>query len=256
MVSVLPFSATFLAALLSPKEKLDPINPDRPSSTTSPAIVAPGHIQLETGFLYTRKGTLKLQEFGDGTTIRIPTNKDFEFRVSVGNYAIAADSGVRLVGFEDSGLGFKVMLAHGSDKFSWRKPRVAINANVTFPSGANAFRENALQPQALLLAEWDFLSDTNLTLNGGLASRSQNGQRFTQFVWTSTMVHQFGARTSAYVEAFGIAPASPHGPGSNYLDMGASYLINNDTMADVRIGQGINGVSPDYFLGVGLSLRW
>ncbi|HEY4572832.1 MAG TPA: hypothetical protein VIJ26_02680, partial [Thermoanaerobaculia bacterium] len=43
----------------------EPINPDRPDFTNGPLLVEPGHLQIETGYTYTRLGEESSQTLGE-----------------------------------------------------------------------------------------------------------------------------------------------------------------------------------------------
>jgi len=81
----------------------EPINPDRPDFTNGPSLVIPHHLQLETGYTYTRTGSEKAQSLGE-ILLRYALDDRWEARLGLNSYDWI-DSGVpgekRISGFED-----------------------------------------------------------------------------------------------------------------------------------------------------------
>lgn len=237
------------------QEKLEPINTDRPSIVNNAFIVPVGHPQIEAGYLFTRGGPLKLQEFGDSATLRVALDKRFEARLQFPSYAIADDRG-RVQGFESTGVGFKWQLAIGPEKFRWSSPSLALSGLAIVPSGSKNFRSDRVQPFAFLYGSWEPTGNDDIDVGLGLGALDQGGQSFNQFQWQACYTHQFTDKWSAYGEFFGFDPNSPSGPNQNGADVGLLYLVNNDFQLDLRFGQVFQNPQPNYFVGVGFGYRW
>jgi hypothetical protein len=233
-----------------------PINPDRPNFTNSPETVAPGRTELEIGYRYTRTGSSKLQEIGDDPTLRMGMTKRFELRLAIPAYAFEDDPSGTSRGFEDGGVGFKWNLSEGSDKFSWAKPKLGLEFDLTLPMGDPPFREESAQPTCQLLSEWDFDAADSLGVALGAARPCQSGQSYNQTVATASVSHQFSQRFTGFVEGFAFLPGDPGGSNDSGFDAGVQYLLSNDAMLDAIVGTPLVSGSPNYFLGVGISLRW
>lgn len=66
----------------------------------------------------------------------------------------------------------------------------------------------------------------------------------------------FTDRWSGYFEYFVLhTDGSQEDRSNHFLDGGFTYLINNDTQWDIRVGMGLNDSADDIFAGVGLSYR-
>jgi hypothetical protein len=58
-----------------------------------------------------------------------------------------------------------------------------------------------------------------------------------------------------FFEGFTFLPGSYRGTNAAYLNTGVTYLVNPDFQLDARIGRGVSGTQPDYFVGVGAARR-
>src|SRR3954463_3132626 len=100
-------AAVALLALAAPLAAQDsglkePINPDRPDFTNGPSLVDPGHLQIETGYTYTRLGEEISQTLGE-ILLRYAFNDRVEGRLGLNSYQWI-DSGMgerRISGFQD-----------------------------------------------------------------------------------------------------------------------------------------------------------
>ena len=62
-------------------------------------------------------------------------------------------------------------------------------------------------------------------------------------------------RWGAFVELFGDLPASDPVPATHSVDGGLTFLFSPRLQADLFGGVGLNDAAPDWFVGVGVSLR-
>ncbi len=85
---------------------------DRPDFTESTLTIAPGHVQVEGGFTFSRFGDEESQSFGE-ILVRIGTGERVETRLGIGSYSridpgfAGADT---ISGYEDPFVGIKVRL--------------------------------------------------------------------------------------------------------------------------------------------------
>src|SRR5947209_17780543 len=109
-------TAAPLAAQCSGLE--EPINPDRPDFTNGPSLVAPGHLQLETGYTYARTGSERSISLGE-VLLRYARDDRWEARLGLNSYDWI-DTGVpgerRISGFEDPFVEVKVRLNDAESK--------------------------------------------------------------------------------------------------------------------------------------------
>src|SRR4051794_22960107 len=113
-----PLAAIALFAIAAPLAAQDfsglkePLEPDRPDFTDGPVLVAPGHLQIETGSTYTRTGSEMSSSFGE-MLLRYGVDDRWEAQLGLNSYD-RIDPGVagerRISGFEDPFVGVKIRL--------------------------------------------------------------------------------------------------------------------------------------------------
>lgn len=233
----------------------EPIETDRPDFTETARTVPPGHVQLEGGTTFARMDGEREQALGE-ILLRLATGPKTELRVNVGSYIRARGSQGRASGMEDIALGFKTELRDASRRFGLGLPDMALIIETTLPTGASAFRENALQPEAKLCLAWDLSPEISLGSNLNVAYASEQGERIAEPSGSLSVGYALTERTGAYLELFGLAPAGRARPNRSYVNGGLTYLVNDDYQLDVRAGTGLNGVHPDHFFGLGASRRF
>ncbi len=232
----------------------DPINPDRPSFTNGPYIVTPGRTQLEMGYTFSRQGSSVDHAIGE-FLLRRALNKRTELRLLINSLHVTEDSGFTTSGFDDVGFEVKWKFQEGSEK-PLKRPSLGLIAGAIFPSGSGQYRETHVQPHLVLTAALPLTDKIELQSNLGYADNSQNGEIFSKFYFSSAFGFSLSKRWGAYAEYYTLLPGSRGGSNANYVNGGLSYLVNNDTQLDVRLGFGLNSPQPDYFLGAGISLRF
>ena len=228
---------------------------DRPDFTESTDTVPEGRFQLEGGYTFARAGGDEEVTTGE-LLLRVAAGPRTELRVGVPSYGRIRAAGGNGAGLEDASVGVKVRLAKGSSGYGLGRPNVSLIAATTLPTGASAYRENTLQPEAKLCLSWDLSDRLGLSSNLNYAYLSEDGQRFGQFSGSVSLGMGLTERVGTYLETFGFTATGPDGADAGYLNAGVTYLVSGDYQLDARIGVGFNGLSDDYFVGVGAARRW
>jgi hypothetical protein len=260
-----PFAAIALLALAAPLAAQDlsglkePIEPDRPDFTNGPTLVAPGHFQIETGYTYARAGSEKSSSLGE-ILLRYAFDDRWEARLGLNSYDWI-DSGVpgerRSSGFEDPFVEVKIRLndaeaehrAHGV-------PAMGLLLNTTIPVGARALTADAWQPSATFALHWDLPAEWSLETNLGYTYAADSGQRFDQLFASASAGFQLSEKVGGFLEGYILSKESADGSATHYADAGLSYLVSNDLALDIRIGAGIDKPHPNWFTGLGASVRF
>lgn len=113
-----------------------PIFTDRPTFSVGPGTIAPGHVQIETGYTFSFENA-----HPDGhthtfpeTLLRIGLMENFELRVEWPNLTYI-DNGTNADGFRDLGLGFKVQVFQQQGF----RPRLSFAGRLSIPTGNKTF---------------------------------------------------------------------------------------------------------------------
>ncbi len=246
---------------------------DRPDQTESSLVVPRGFTQLELGWTFSRDEEdgvrVEVHEV-PGTLVRVGLSEKVELRVGWAGFIDAEASRAggapsnALGGFEagddgigDGELGVKVHLAEERGG----RPEIALLLSTSVPIGDDAFTSDRFDP-ALRLALAHTLSErVSLGYNLGLAFESgfgDDGDRDTLSAAFYTVALGFGLsdRWGAFVELYGDVPASASGGPANSFDGGFTYLLRDNLQLDLAGGAGLSEAADDWFVGLGLSVRF
>jgi len=237
----------------------EPIEPDRPDFTDGPGLVAPGHLQIETGYTYTRTGAERASSLGE-LLLRYGVDDRWEARLGLNSYDWI-DSGVsgerRISGFEDPFVEVKVRLNDAEPEHRGRGvPAMGLLLNTTLPVGARALTADAWQPTATLAFHWDLPAEGSLETNLGYTYAADGGRRFDQLFASASAGFSINDKVSGFLEGYVLSRESADGSATHYADTGLSYLLSNDVALDVRVGAGLDRPHPNWFTGLGASVRF
>ncbi len=236
---------------------------DRPDQTESPTTLAPGWVQLETGWTWTRDTAdgvrVGVQEV-PGTLLRFGLVPRLELRLAwagwVGETTRVHGRRSEDDGLGDAELGVKIGLLRdpaGSE--------IALLVSTSLPVGERPLSSERFDP-ALRLAVAHALNDQfDLGFNLGIAWESElddQGERDTlsAYLYTVALGRSLSARWSTFVELFGELPASASGKPCHSFDLGLTYRVRNTVQLDVSAGVGLSAEAADRFFGLGVSVLW
>lgn len=234
-------------ALMAPlrAQESDPISAERPGFSSSPFVLAPSTIQIESGYQYTREGgsvdiddhTLPLVLFRAGLT------EQLELQISWAGYSWTDAGGRSFNGTNDAGIGLKWQVTDAAAAVP-----VALFAGLSLPVGSDEFSSDEVEPT--LGAFWSYSAGLDW-FGTVLVSESNNDESLSNAIGISLPVD---ADKGAYVEYFGNY-GGIGGP-EHYLNGGLTYVPENDMQLDVHVGLGLNDRAADLFVGLGLAYRF
>jgi hypothetical protein len=232
----------------------DPISPDRPDSTEGTGLIPQGHYQIEGGTTLARVEDVDSTAFGE-LLVRFGIGERSEARIGLGSYTRVDDDFADISGFEDPALELKIRFTDDAGELPPGRPAVALVLGTSVPVGDRELTSDEWEPLALLAFDWD-LGRFGLGANLGGSYEAGDGERFNQAFASLSAGFSATDRLGTYLEWYGFSEEEKGGPSTHYVDGGISYLINNDLMVDARIGTGLNDADPDWYAGVGASVRW
>jgi hypothetical protein len=223
---------------------------DRPDQTESTGTVARGQYQIETGVLLSENDISDVNITKTeilGTLVRIGLTERIEFRVGFDGFASrkVEDStgfGIRDEGFGDSALGAKIRL---SDPQADR-PQMALLIESSIPTGESDMTSDTFEPSVRLAVSQDLNDRVALGGNIGIADESEDSV----FFYTMAAGYDVNSTNGAFIELFG------NSEDEHSIDTGWTHLISAAAQWDVAVGIGISDDAPDWFAGVGLSIRF
>ena len=235
---------------------------DRPDFTESPVSVAPGRVQLEGGYTFSRLDAERSHTVGE-LLARIGALDRLEFRLGINSFVFRSEpepgdtpSGqIRSIrGLEDLTLGLKVELVRARASAPGL-PQIALLAGTALPTGGSDLGSGGLSPGALISAGWDLTDWLSGGLNVGYANVGDPTERFDELSGSVAFGFGLTERLGAFAEWFGIYPLPSELEGENNVDTGVTYMLSPDFQLDFRVGVGLNGPRPNFFLGTGAAWR-
>jgi hypothetical protein len=260
-----PLAALALLALAAPLAAQDfsglkePIEPDRPDFTDGPGLTTPRHLQIEGGYTFTRTGDEKASSLGE-ILLRYALDDRWEARLGLNSYDWI-DSGVpgerRISGFEDPTIGVKVRLngAEAADRAPG-VPALGLLLQTDVPLGSSALTGDVWQPAATLAFGWELSDDWSLDGNLGYAYAADGDRRFGQTFASLSAGVSISDRLGGFLEGYVLSRESADGSATHYADTGLTWLLSNDLALDVRVGAGFDRPRPNWFAGLGASVRF
>ena len=236
----------------------DPINPDRPDFTNGPTLVDPGHLQIETGYTYTRMGEESSQTLGE-ILLRYAFNDRWEGRLGLNSYQWI-DPGMgerRISGFQDPLVEVKIRLNDAeAEHRPHGVPAMGLLVSTTIPVGEKALTADVWQPRAALALHWDLPANWSLESNLGGSRLTDGDRRFDQLFASLSAGFQLNEKLGGFLEGYAFSRENADGDTTEYADVGLAYLLSNDLQLDIRVGTGFSQLHPNWFTGLGLSVRF
>jgi len=238
--------------------ELPPISPNRPTFSDGTSLVPTGHVQLETGWTFTKRATAGV----DGVRHNVP---ELLLRARVadtvelralwnGVVATDVDGAGRDHGASDPALGIVVPLFDQGDL----APAIAIEALSTLGIADDTFGSGHADPTGKLL--WSYGAGRLpewFAVGGNLIASwpTEAGDRFTQTassVWITITAP--GPDTSWFAEWYVVSRPANNVASTRSVDCGVVQRLSPRVAVDARVGFGLDDRADDFFTGVGLSL--
>jgi hypothetical protein len=223
----------------------DPINAERPGFSSSPFVLAPSTLQIESGYQYTRESGQT--DFDDHTLpqllFRAGLSERLELQLGWAGYSWTDAGGNSVNGTNDASVGLKWQVTDAGASVP-----VALFAGLSLPVGNDEFSSNKVDPT--VGAFWSH--SAGLDWFGTVVfSEADNDTSLSNAVGISLPVDQ---DKGAYVEYFGNYGGNA-GP-EHYLNGGLTYVPVYNVQFDVHAGLGLNSRAADFFIGFGLACRF
>lgn len=227
---------------------------DRPTQTTSSALLSKGHFQVETGAFLSEAGDsfigqdIQVQQWVfNNTLLRYGLTDRLELRfvqdlsqnrIKVNNVPFNTD-----VQAQPTLIGAKFQLLKNHD----RLPDLALITQL----GGNLFTNASFAFQTSLLLAVDQAINSEWAFSGNVGLNMTNDWINTSVVYTAMVTRVINTELSAFFEYY--ASLNEVNFNNHALDFGLMYLINDFLQIDAYGGFGLTDATPDLLLGFGLS---
>lgn len=221
-----------------------PIATDRPGFSDGSNLVAPGILQLEAGFFRSQKGNQNFTSLGDAL-FRFGVNQKCEARVIGITYGFAPNSTRDLL---DPSIGFKYRLSE-------RNGELTFIGQSTIPVGESNLRSNEWNATGKLaftkaMGAWTFGSNLVISQIGS------GSNRFDQTALSLFFPRTINSQLTLTPEFWGVNRTGQGASSAAFTSIAGTYLVDNDTQLDLRIGTGFNQVRDGWFIQGGFSVRF
>lgn len=233
-----------------------PVDPDRPSVSTSARTVPPGAVQVETGLAYEHERVAAApadRRLSVEAALRVGVAPWLEARVE-------GEPVVRLRGEEaDTGPGDVTL------SVKWRVldgggavPAVALLPFVTLPAAREPIGSGQVDAGLRVLLSFELPAQLSLDVNAGGAAIGQphSDGYLAQAVASAALSRALGERLSAFAEVFFASHDRRGGHDSLGADAGLAFFLTPRVALDVAILTTLAGPGPEYALRAGVSVRF
>jgi hypothetical protein len=230
----------------------DLIEPDRPDLTTGSHLVAPGIVQFELGYQYSRPFEGR-QVSGSPITLRVGIRDWLEARAGFDGLLVGTEADRRTSSIGNVQLGAKIRVwpdLEGQARLSFN-PQLTLgtaSADKGFGSGQSDFAIGAL-------FGFDLGSRGRVDMNYGVGSIGGEGEeRYVQHLTSASASLSVGERWSPYFEMFRISQESPDGNPNLSINTGALYALRPRLALDAGLAFGLSDDAPGFSAFGGLSI--
>lgn len=254
---------SFIALPLQLKAQgLDDIITDRPDQSESAVTVTKGFIQVELGGTYEKVlsydspvGHGKFTQYAHSypsVLLRYGAFKNVELRLAA-EFLQDELSGVEytrqnIKGVSPITVGAKFRLLDEKKA----RPETAVLVSLSLPVFDNAFKTQHLGAE-LRLAMANTLSERiGVSYNIGAEWDGEDNTKPTG-LYTLALGIGLNKKLSMFAEIFGFVRNGTEP--DHRLDGGFTYLVARNVQLDISGGYGITEISPDFFIGAGVSFR-
>lgn len=234
--------------VLSVAQPLEPLEADRPDQTESAATVPSGYIQLELGGIYEHTHATHSEITFPTLLSKYGVNDHFELRL-ITEVVHVKENAVSSSGLVPVEIGFKANLLqeHGL------VPTTSFLGHLSLPKSASSqYTTTYYAPRFRFSMDHSLSPALSFGYNLGAEWDGESAEPI--FIYTVTTGFALTDEFGAFLELYGFAPQ--YASADHRFDAGVTYGFSNDFQVDLAGGVGLSPSSPEYFVGMGASLRF
>jgi len=230
-------------------DDIDPLVTDRPGQgTDAPVVLKPGRVQLELGFLYQGDPAADQQLLlYPNTLVRIGLVEQLELRVSADLFQEGTDAPTFVSPII---VGTKIGITENQGII----PESAVIINVTLPrEGPREVWNPIATPEMRLLMTHALTRSLSLTTNFSIAWEADPVIRYPNHSYAASLDLGINDYLTTFGEFYGFWSLQGQ---SHLFNLGGTVLLLPDLQLDLSGGVGLTRNAPDYFVSVGVSVRF
>ena len=228
---------------------------DRPDFADATIPVPVGMLQVESGYLYGKTPGVDQHTLGQ-LLVKTGLTDNMEIRLGINSYENIHDPVGDVSGFSDGSLGIKFRLLKAKEKTGPGSFNLSTIISTGIPSGQREFRSYHLSPGMMLTADmalspnWTWAPFAQYTyLEDGAGQYNELSAGF-------SLLRPLSAKTGWYVEYYITVAETGYREDNHYIGSGFTRLLSDQIQLDLYGGSALNGITPDYFIGAGVSFMF
>ncbi len=228
-------------------QALPPIQLDRPDQTECPFIVPAKYVQVEMGISYENADADSKNFAYPSALWKYGINDNVELRL-ITEVASEKNRAFTTKGIRPLTIGFKARLWEEKGMI----PKTSFIGHLQSSAlGSNKFRTTYVAPAFRFTMQHTLSSNLSLGYNLGAEWNGETPEP--TYLYTLTVGKSWTERLGSYAEIYGFVPQGEKA--AHLVDLGFTYLLTNDLMADISGGFGLTDNAPHNFIAMGISFR-
>lgn len=221
---------------------LEPIDTDGPDFVESSEVVPKGYFQYELDLGSANGSNNGAQQHLTDTPLLLKYGIAENWELRIASDGFMAQNGQ--LGLGNTAFGFKY---HSQDRNeSTGAPAISWIAQFQTPIASPYFRTGGILPSLRSVITWELPNEFALGLMPGVATQANEaGKTYTAGIFGAVLNKKLNEKLRVFVE---ISLPTISKPNQNGIvasgDIGAAYLLTNDTQLGFRAGLGLNPNSP------------
>jgi hypothetical protein len=233
---------------------LEPIDTDGPDFVESSEVVPKNYFQYELGMGAASGSKNSIQSALTSTPLLMKYGIADNWELRIASDGFMNENGQRGAG--NTAFGFKYQSQDRNSETG--APAIAWIVQFQTPIATPYFRTGGILPSLRSVLTWDLPSDYALGLMPGVATQANEaGQTFTAGIFGAVLNKKINEKWRAFIELSmpTISKQNQNGILASG-DIGAAYLLTNDTQLGLRTGMGLNPNSPKIYSLVEIAQRF
>lgn len=248
---------TVLSIIQLKAQETDPdLITDRPDQAESSITVPHKSLQIETGFSLEQDNNNLFEITNltyNSTLLRYGLLENLELRfgfeyVDIKNVLKVTETETTTNGLAPLVLGFKINISEQNGAV----PEMALLSHLALPNtGLDDFQSETLTPDIILALSYELSPKLSTGANLGVEWTDGSSKASGIYSWVFGIA--ISDKAGAFIETYGSFAKEENF--DSRIDGGITYLIVPNLQFDVAGGFGLTEISPDYYIGCGLSFR-
>jgi hypothetical protein len=244
--------AVILLAVISPATAQ--IITDRPDFADATVPVPVGVLQVESGYLFAKTPGAEQHTAGQ-FLVKTGLSEGMEIRFGLDSYERVSNPLGDTDGLSDGSLGVKFRLLRAKEDAGPGAFNLSTIVFAGIPTGGDNFRAAHLSPGVMLTSDLALPSSWTWAPFVQYTFTEDGAGQYNELSAGFSFVHPLGGKVSWFTEYYATLAEDTFREDKHFLGTGFAWLLSDAVQLDCYGGSALNGETPDYYIGAGLSFR-